>query len=216
MHAHTLSKLLLASVLAFGVPALAEGPVAPSGPVAQPEPPEVPPGPVESPVQEPPGSKEDKALWKAAGDLGNQLTSVRWTGNGMHWRIRNEDLLGRLEAAAKADPAAAARFGELRKALVTAQVASYEDLTGRWPVDPTRGCQYPRSILESAMQVAAVRDNRAQLEQARAAAGRCVDLARATLARVQRSTDALGRAIDAADQALPPMVPALPPPPAGK
>ncbi len=212
MRTRLLLCLPLAVLAVLSDPAAAEELVAPSGPEVLPE---LPPDSVQIPVKEPPGSKEDKQLWRAAGDLGNQLTSLRWTGNGMHWRIRNEDLLGRLDAAAKADPASAPRIGELRKRLVAAQVDSYADLTGKWPIDPTRACQYPRSILGSAMEVAATRDYRAQLDQARTNAARCVDLARATLARVRRSTDALGRAIDGAESALPALPSALPPAPTG-
>lgn len=203
-----LRRLALATLVASASPAAAEGPVPPAVVETQ-------PNPVADPVKEPPGTKDDQALWRAAGDLGNQLTSLRWTANGMHWRIRTEGLLGRLDAAAKAGPSTAARFGELREKLVAAQVESYGDLTGKWPIDPTRACQYPRSMLGAAMEVAATRDNRAALGQARDAAARCVNLARKTLARVKRSTDALGQAIDAAEKALPPVPAASPPAPAG-
>ena len=208
-----LPRLALAALVGFAHLAAAKGTVEPPGQATEPEvQAEKPAGPIKAP----PGSKEDQALWRAAGELSNQLTSLRWTANGMHWRIRTEELVGRLDAAAKADPAVAGRLGETRKKLVDAQTESYADLTGKWPIDPTRGCQYPRSMLGAAMEASATRDNRAQLGQSRDAAARCVDLARKTLARVKRSTDALGRAIDAAENALPPgPAPALPPP-AGK
>ena len=199
--------IAFATLVALAVPVPAEEPV--------------PPSPIETeaapePVKEPPGTKADRALWRDAGTLSNQLTSTRWAANGMHWRIRTEDLSGRLDAAAKADPAAAARLGELRKQLEGAQRESYADLTSKWPIDPTRGCQYPRSMLGAAMEASATRDNRAQLGQARDAAARCVDLARKTLARVKRSTEALGRAIDAAEATLPPVPAAEPPAPPAK
>lgn len=204
-----LHRLAIVVLLGVALPAAAEEPAPSPGTEA---PAEAPP----EPVKEPPGTKADRALWRDAGNLSNQLTSMRWAANGMHWRIRTEDLPGRLEAAAKADPAAAARFGELRKKLVEAQTESYSDLTSKWPVDPTRVCQYPRSMLGAAMEASAARDNRAQLGQARDAAARCVDLARKTLARVKRSTEALGRAIDAAEVALPPVPAAEPPAPPAK
>ena len=210
MHKALLPRITLAMAIALASPASAEEPAA-SGvqpeAVADPEP---------GPVKAPPGTKEDQALWRASGDLGNQLTSLRWTASGMHWRIRTEDLPGRIDAAAKADPSASDRLGELRTALVAAQVESYADLTEKWPIDPTRACQYPRSMLGAAMEASVTRDNRAQLGQSRDAAERCVDLARKTLARVKRSTDALGRAIDAAENALPPDPAGALPPPAGK
>ena len=204
-----LRSFAIATMVAVAVPVTAEEPVPPS-PVEEPS--EAPP----EPVKEPPGTKADQALWRDAGNLSNQLTSVRWAANGMHWRIRTEELSGRLEAAAKADPAAASRLGELRKKLVEAQNESYADLTSKWPIDPTRGCQYPRSMLGAAMEASATRDSRAQLGQTRDAAAKCVDLARKTLARVKRSTEALGRAIDAAEAALPPVPAAAPPAPPGK
>ncbi len=204
-----LRPLAIAALVTLAVPVPAEESVPSSGVEA---PSEAPP----EPVKEPPGTKADRALWRDAGHLSNQLTSLRWSANGMHWRIRTEELSGRLDAAAKADPTAAARLGELRKKLGEAQTESYADLTSKWPIDPTRGCQYPRSMLGAAMEASATRDNRAQLGQARDAAARCVDLARKTLARVRRSTEALGRAIDAAESALPPVPEAALPPPAGK
>ncbi len=154
------------------------------------------------PLPLPSGSPEDQALWKATGDVGNELTSVRWAGNALHWKIRTDDLHARLEAAARADPAAAKRLDDLRKRLAAAQTASHADLTGKWPIDPTRACQYDQLLLGSAMEVAATRGDRAQLGQARAAATRCLDLGKATLVRVKRSTDDLAREVTAVEEAL--------------
>jgi hypothetical protein len=52
------------------------------------------------------------------------------------------------------------------------------------------------------MLVSVSRDNRAELEQTRTAAARCLDLARATLARVTRSTDVLAAAVAEAEKSL--------------
>jgi hypothetical protein len=122
----------------------------------------------------------------------------------------------RLQAAAKADPKKAKQLDQVRAELLEAQVSSYGDLAGRWPIDKTRTCQYPQLDLAGAMQVASSRDNRAQLAEVREAAARCLELARSTLRRVSRSTDALAQALDAAEKALstlPPVNPAPSAPP---
>jgi hypothetical protein len=155
---------------------------------------------------------EDQALWRSAGDVTNLVASTRFTGNALHWKVRNDDLLNRLAAAIQGRPAAAARLAEVRDGLVASQVESHALLTGHWPVDPTRGCQYPQSLLGSAMQASDGRDNRAQLAEARASASRCVDLSRAILAKVQRSNEQLARGIDQAEKALAAELP----PPAGR
>ena len=170
---------------------------------------EPPPEPTPGPAQEPPpGSTEDRALWRAAGELSNQLTSARWTGADMHWRIRTTKVLERLDAAARAAPENAERITAARKALAEAQVASHAALAGRWPIDPTRGCQYPQQLLGGAMETAATRDNRAQLAQARDGCTRCVGLARTTLARVQATNEALAKSLAAAEKLLPAVQPA--------
>lgn len=178
-----LRPLALAGLLLLGTPTAAEEPTP-------------------DPLPVPAGSPEDRALWKATGDVGNELTSVRYTGNALHWKIKTDDLHARLEGAARADPAAAKRLDEIRKQLAAAQAASYADLTGKWPIDPTRACQYDQMLLGSAMEVAATRGDQSQLGPARAAATRCLDLGKATLVRVKRSTEELARAVTAAEDAL--------------
>jgi hypothetical protein len=158
--------------------------------------------PAPDPLPVPAGSPEDQALWKATGDVGNELTSLRFTGNALHWKIKTDDLHARLQGAAKADPAAAKRLDEIRKQLAAAQAASYADLAGKWPIDPTRACQYDQMHLGSAIEVAATRGDQAQLGPARAAATRCLELGKATLVRVKRSTEELARAVTAAEDAL--------------
>jgi hypothetical protein len=140
--------------------------------------------------------------------VGNQLTSARTQGALLHWRIKTTDLHERLQSAAKADPATAKRLDEVRAELLEAQTSSYGDLSGRWPVDKTRTCQYPQLDLGSAMQASTTRDNRVQLAQVRDAASRCLELAQLTLRRVQQSSQALARALEAAEKALPPRPPA--------
>jgi len=190
------SLVALAALLALAGPAVAEDPAPP------PDLPEEPSPVVSDPLPVPPGSKADQELWKSAGEVGNQLIALRHLGHGLHWKIRNQQLEARLVAMAKADPAAASRLGVTRKELSEAQVASYADLVSRWPVDKTRVCQYAQLSMRSAMEASVIQDKRAELEQTRVATARCLDLARATLARVKRSTDALAAAIASAEQAL--------------
>ena len=190
------SLVALAALLALAGPAVAEDPAPP------PDLPEEPSPVVSDPLPVPPGSKADQELWKDAGEVGNQLIALRHLGHGLHWKIRNQQLEARLVAMAKADPAAASRLGMTRKELSEAQVASYADLVSRWPVDKTRVCQYAQLSMRSAMEASVIQDKRAELEQTRVATARCLDLARATLTRVKRSTDALAAAIASAEQAL--------------
>jgi hypothetical protein len=164
----------------------------------------------------PPGSKEDQELWSGCASVGNQLTGARWEGARLHWKIKTGEVHARLQAAAKADPERAKMLDQVRAELLEAQVSSYGDLAGRWPVDKTRTCQYPQLDLGSAMQVASSQDNRVQLAQVREAAARCLTLARSTLRRVKGSTDALARALDAAEKILSTLTPPANPAPPGK
>jgi hypothetical protein len=168
-------------------------------------------------VPVPPGSHADQALWKQAGEVGPQITTARTASNSLQWRIRGLDLVGRLDRAATAASAGEAkRLAALRERLATVQSENYVILTSQWPVDPTRGCQYPQLALESAMRVADGPDRRALLGQAREEAQRCVDAASLAVARLSRSNDALALAIDAAVKAVPWEPPADAPSTSGK
>ena len=201
-----LPRIAVAVGLALAVPAMAEDPADQASPL-----PDDPPSPVVQPLPVPPGSKADQEIWRSAGEVGNQLIALRYTAHGLHWNARNEDFEARLQAAAAADPAAATRLDGIRKQFSQARAASYADLVGRWPVDKTRVCQYQQLSMRSAMLASATQDARAQLSQARDATARCLDVARATLVRVRRSTDAFAAAIGEAEKAL-----ALPAEPACK
>jgi hypothetical protein len=211
-------RLTLAALLGLALPVAAEDPAVPPPPVAEVAPPKARSEDVPSPLPVPPGSKEDQELWTSCASVGNQLTGARWEGARLHWKIKTGEVHARLQEAAKADPKKAKQLDQVRAELLEAQVSSYGDLAGRWPIDKTRTCQYPQLDLGSAMQVASSRDNRAQLAQVREAAARCLTLARSTLRRVKGSTDALARALDAAEKALStlPPVNAVPPAPPGK
>ena len=198
---NALSRAALVAILALPVPAAAEVPAA----AAEAPPPTLPEEPspgVSDPLPVPPGSKADQELWRSAGEVGNQLIALRHLGHGLHWKVRNEALEARLDAMAKADPDAAPRLRAIRKELSEARAASYADLVSRWPVDKTRVCQYAQLSMRSSMEASVSQDKRAELEQTRGATTRCVELARATLARVKRSTDALAAAVASAEKAL--------------
>lgn len=210
-------RLALAALLVLARPVAAEDPVVPPPPVPEVAPPKAtaPASPALVPV--PPGSKEDQELWSGLSSVGNQLTGARWEGARLHWKIKTGEIHARLQAAAKADPARAKQLDEVREELLEAQVSSYGDLAGRWPIDKTRTCQYPQLDLGSAMQISVSRDNRAQLAVVRPAAARCLELARSTLRRVRRSSEVLAAALEAAEKALstlPPVNPVSPVPPA--
>jgi hypothetical protein len=203
MRTNVLPRITVAALLSLALPAFAEDPAGSPSPLPQKAAPEPTAKAPPAPLPVPTGSKEDRELWTSCGNIGNQLTSARTQGAQLHWRIKTGDLHARLQAAAKADPSEAKQLDQVRAELLEAQVSSYDDLMGRWPVDKTRGCQYPQLALGSAMQAAATRDNRAELAQVRETATRCLELAHLTLRRVQQSSEALARALEAAEKALP-------------
>ena len=84
-------------------------------------------------------------------------------------------------------------------------------MTSQWPVDPTRGCHYPKLMLGSAMQVGDGPDKRALMGQAREDAQRCVETASMAVGRLSRSNETLSQAVDASVKAVPwPSAPGAP------
>jgi len=160
----------------------------------------------------PPGPPPDQSLWKQCGEVSWQITAVRTASSGLQWRIHSLDLVARLVEAAKGAPADEARRLEaLRERLVSAQAENYLILTSQWPVDPTRGCQYPQLMLGSAMQVGDGPDKRALMGQAREDAQRCVETASMAVGRLSRSNETLSQAVDASVKAVPwPSAPGAP------
>lgn len=179
--------LLLASLVLAG-PARAEDP---------------PPYEAPEPLQTPPGSKEDQTLWWRAIDVSNEISTARAAAAKLQWRARSGTMDKRLAEKARGLPEEeAARVAAIGKKVAAAWNANYELLSSRWPVDPTRGCQYPAQQLESAMHVAPGPDKSRLLEMSRADAQRCVGLAETVLRRVKQSNDELARALAEADAAL--------------
>lgn len=219
-HSSMRFPVLAAVVVALAAPGPACPDEKPPAAAAAPEPPppaEPPPAQAEDPQPTPPGSKEDQALWKSAGDVSNEVVAARWRANGLQWRIKTEDLVNRLNAAARAEPGAEARLLALRERMVNAQADNLEVYRARWPVDTTRVCQYPQLDLASAMHAS----DPVLLGEARVAASRCVGLARGAVDRLEATTRALAAAIADVEAAIPPLpaqkaaAPA-PPPPGGK
>ncbi len=90
-------------------------------------------------------------------------------------------------------------------------------LMARWPVDPTRGCQYPALNLQGVMEAAETPRKASQLAVVREEATDCVDRARVSIQAMAESNGRLERVLAEADAALPPLPVATPPgPPAGR
>ncbi|HET8733783.1 MAG TPA: hypothetical protein VFM45_08430 [Anaeromyxobacteraceae bacterium] len=179
---------------------------------APPEPPADKPAEVEpsdyhapDPNPVPPGAKADQELWKRAMDDSNAIGVSRATAAKLQWKARQGNYGARLAELAKGQPAAdAERTKELAARLQLAWAENNELLNSRWPVDPTRGCQYPAQLLESTMQSPEGPERAAALVPARADATRCVEAAEAILSRMGGSSARLEKALAEADAALAP------------
>ncbi len=157
------------------------------------------------PLQTPPGSKEDQALWWRAMDASNAISTARAAAAKLQWRARSGAYDKRLAEKAQGLPAPEAdRLNGLARAVQGAWKANYDLLSSQWPVDPTRGCQYPAQQLESAMHVSPGPEKSVLLEAARKDTQRCVDVAESVLRRVGRSNDELAKALADADAVLQP------------
>ncbi|MEI7704395.1 MAG: hypothetical protein WCK73_07330 [Deltaproteobacteria bacterium] len=165
-------------------------------------PPEEPSTQQPDPLPLPPGTPADQALWKATRDATHEVVAVRWKANALHLQVRNTTVVARLNAAAKADPAAEARLVDIRTRLGAAQAENYAIYTERWPVDTTRVCQYPLLYLTSAMNSGESPETRMALAEARDGAKKCVDQARSAVARMGRSNAALSAVLAEAEAAL--------------
>ncbi len=162
-----------------------------------------PPYEAPEPLQTPPGSKEDQALWWRAMDASNEISTGRATAAKLQWRARSGAYDKRLAEKAKGLPAPEAeRLTGLAKKVQAAWSANHELLSSRWPVDPTRGCGYPAQQLESAMHAAPLASQSAAIDSARKDARQCVDLAETVIRRMKQSNDALAKALAEADAAL--------------
>jgi hypothetical protein len=206
MHATLMAMLLLAAEApatpAIGLPAAAAA--------ARPD--DSDPNPVPS------GSAADQALWKEAHAVSRGVAAERLRSNEMQWRIRQQGQPARLESLAqKASPDEAARLRDLHARLVNVARENQSLLMARWPVDPTRGCQYPALDLQGVMEAAETPRKASQLTVVREETTDCVDRARVSIQAMAESNGRLERVLAEADAVLPRIPVASPPsPPPGR
>ena len=203
---------LLALALAAPVPAAAAEP--PPAPPREDTPavPDASTAQAADPMEVPPGTKADQALWRKAIEVSNLISIARAEAARLQWRARNGNYDTRLaERAAGKTDAEAARLKALAAKVQAAWQENSELLASRWPVDPTRGCQYPAQQLESTMHMPDGAEKSAAMVGPRAEVTRCTDAADLILRRVGRSNQDLEKAIVEADAAFAPA-----PPPAAK
>lgn len=169
-------------------------------PEAPAEPPRDPlPGDISGEGKPPPGSPEDQALWSEAHALSQRITVERMLASRLQWEARDDRYDERLGERAKSGGAEAARLLELQQVYRAALARNYLTLTRRWPVDPTRGCQYPMLQLSSAM-----RSGRGDtLQGSRASVGGCLEKARPAVEAMATSNAEVQRLAAEAARLLP-------------
>lgn len=165
------------------------------------------------PLPVPPGSREDQELWKAADEVGRRIVLERYQANRMQWQARQKDYLKRLEAFGKGDGPAARRAAEILPAYRKALVHNHTTLTRQWPVDPSRGCQYPMANLAGVLHSEHPR-KASQLAVVREDVSECVEKARPAMQVMADSNAELRRLTAEIDAFLPPQPIAVPTPPA--
>ncbi len=192
----TLAALLASLALAAG----------PTTPATDPEPATpAPPGQGEEPVQVPPGSPEDQALWRAGQAVAPDIARARVQANKLQWEARRARTLERLEALAGAgqDPAAR-KAAELLPRYRAALAFNHLTLTRQWPVDPTRGCGYTLMAFESMLYSGDHRRRASQLTLAREDLQDCVARAAPALKVMVDSNRDLEKLTAEAQAVLPP------------
>lgn len=211
-------RRLLPFLAILAVPLLAPLPVA-AEPPATAEPPAAGEPSVHAegdPLPVPPGTPADQAIWKATRDVSSTVTQTRYLANKMQWQVKTNDLFGRLDKAAEASPAEAARLKDIRARLAKARDANLAIYSGRWPVDTTRVCQYTLVELSSAMYEADGRGNTPSLNEARDRAVSCTRAAQGAADALRATNETFAAAIAEAEKAVPPIQPVTPAKPAGK
>ncbi len=208
MHTNPLRPELLAALLVLGL-----GLAAPSRGAADPQatqpPADVPAAPDAStyqaanPMEAPPGTKADQALWQKAIDRSNAISIARADAARLQWKAKIGTYDTRLAELAKGKPEAeAARLKALASKVQAAWAENSEIVSSQWPVDPTRGCQYPAQQLEGLMHMPEGAEKSAAMTTARADVTRCTDATDLILGRLGRSTQEFGKALADADAAL--------------
>lgn len=157
------------------------------------------------PMPTPPGSAADQSLWRRAVDDSNALGASRAVAAKVQWKAHNGKYEARLAERAKGlSGAEADRLTDLARRVMVAWKANFDFSSGRWPVDPTRGCQYQAQQMDSAMHLSAGPEKSATLAQARSDVSRCVDLAETVLQQMGRLNQDLEKVLAEADAALAP------------
>ncbi len=156
----------------------------------------------------PPGSPEDQALWKAGHEASNQIVVDRNLATRLQLRAKIGGYQERLDALAKRGPDEARRAASLKQEYLEAWSESFELLTRQWPVDPTRGCQYPLLTFESALYANDGPKKAPELPSARSDLRQCVEAAGVVLGAVTRSNKRFEGVLSDLDRELPPAGPA--------
>lgn len=163
------------------------------------------PGDVSGEGKPPPGAPEDQALWAEAHEITMGITTARIRANRLQWEARDRKYDERLGAlAGRSSGPARQKAEELQKAYRAALGHNYLTLVRRWPVDPTRGCQYPMLHLASAMRSG----KPALLQPSRADARDCVEKARPAVQVMEASSAEVERLSAEAAKLLDPAAPA--------
>jgi hypothetical protein len=177
-------------------------------PVQKPAPAAAAPAPAPAEEEEaqpaPPGSPADVALWRSGVAVGNAITVERARAGALQARVKANQYLERLEAAAaKASPKEKEALLALRTRLLEAWQLDYQLMVRQWPVDPTRGCGYAILSFESLLRAQDAGD-RGALGQARGQLTECVAKAESAVRPLVEATRVLEAAATEAERALRP------------
>lgn len=159
------------------------------------------------PLEPPPGSAEDVALYRLANEVSEQILVERSAANKLQWEAIQRRYDARLDAAAKQpEPAAGASqlLDHFRKALAHNLVT----VTRTWPIDPTRGCRYPAMMLDATLRAPASPRRATQLQLVREDVQECLDRVRPALRIMADSNREVRRLFAELDKLLPPLTPA--------
>lgn len=159
----------------------------------------------------PTGAPADVALWKEAIDVGKRVGVERLRSNKMQWEVKQRRYEERLAELAAGEGEKAKAAAELRGVFFQAWSENGKLLNGRWPVDPTRGCQYPAQNLAGVMGESENPKKATRLLIVREEVEDCITRARPAIAQMESSNAAFEKVIARADQILPPVAPVLAP-----
>lgn len=228
-----LTRAIVLGVLAVGaLPAKAAQASSPPAASASPAPPA--PSPATSPAASPPASapapapaaaqpaaaprdfdappplasEPDKAFWKVAYELNNDLVLEQHVAARLTHQAKAGRYDERLPAAVKAGQLPQARADELTRDLQVRWAKNVEVVQAQWPVSKVRGCRYELLNFEGVLHDPKAPGAEAQLKDAREQLSACVSRGTAVLRAVRGANEELRAAIAELDRALPPAPPA--------